>query len=136
MVAREGHGTHTSRMTPSSPAAFSTAFPAAIPTSTSFEIAGCRVTRTIGVVRGITVRSPNAIQGFTAGIKSIFGGEISEFTHVCEQTREQAFAQMVAHARALGANAVVGIRYDASTLANTTEVLCYGTAVTVVTETM
>ena len=111
-------------------------FPAAIPTSTSFDIAGCRVTRTIGVVRGITVRSPNAIQGLTAGIKSIFGGEISEFTSVCEQTRQQAFDQMVAHARALGANAVVGIRYDASTLANTTEVLCYGTAVTVVTETL
>lgn len=101
-------------------------------TSTTFEIAGYRVVQTLGLVRGITVRSPNAIQGFTANIRAIFGGEISEFTQVCEETREQAYGNMIAHAVAIGANAVVGVRYDASTLGQISEVLCYGTAVVVV----
>ncbi|MEY3143024.1 MAG: hypothetical protein RLY21_1517 [Planctomycetota bacterium] len=100
-------------------------------TSTTFEIAGYRVVQTLGLVRGITVRSPNVIQGFTASIRTVFGGEISEFTQVCEETREQAYNNMIAHALAMGANAVVGVRYDASTLGQTTEVLCYGTAVVV-----
>ena len=99
--------------------------------STSFDIADHRTTRTLGIVRGITVRSPNVFQGIAAGIQSIFGGEISEYTKVCEATREQAFTHMMAHAQQLGANAIVGVRYDASTLANTTEVLCYGTAVVI-----
>lgn len=100
-------------------------------TSTTFEIAGYRVVQTLGLVRGITVRSPNVIQGFTANIRTLFGGEISEFTQVCEETREQAYNNMIAHGLAMGANAIVGVRYDASTLAQTTEVLCYGTAVVV-----
>jgi uncharacterized protein YbjQ (UPF0145 family) len=100
-------------------------------TSTTFEIAGYRVVQTLGLVRGITVRSPNAIQGFTASIRAVFGGEIMEFTQVCEETREQAYGNMIAHAVAMGANAIVGVRYDASTLGQTTEVLCYGTAVVV-----
>lgn len=100
-------------------------------TSTTFEIAGYRTIQTLGLVRGITVRSPNVIQGFVANVRTVFGGEISEYTQVCEETRRKAYDEMVAHAVAMGANAIVGVRYDASTLAQTTEVLCYGTAVVV-----
>jgi uncharacterized protein YbjQ (UPF0145 family) len=101
-------------------------------TTTAFELPGYRVTRTLGVVRGIVVRSRSVIGNLGAGIQSFFGGNISIYTELCEQTREEAFRLMLAHASEQGANAVIGVRYDATELsAGITEVLCYGTAVTV-----
>lgn len=102
--------------------------------STTFDIPGYRITSHKGMVRGIIVRSPTIAQGILGGLKSIIGGRIGAYTEMCEQGCRHAYELMVAHAEELGANAVVGVRYDASDLgANTaaTEVLCYGTAVTV-----
>jgi uncharacterized protein YbjQ (UPF0145 family) len=102
--------------------------------STTFEIPGFRITSHKGLVRGIIVRSPTITQGILGGLKSIIGGRIGAYTEMCEQGRMHAYEAMVAHAEQLGANAIVGVRYDASDLgANlaATEVLCYGTAVTV-----
>jgi uncharacterized protein YbjQ (UPF0145 family) len=99
-------------------------------TTTTFELPGYRITKSFGVVRGIIVRSRSIIGNFGASIQSIFGGNISLYTSLCERTREEAFRQMLQHAGELGANAVVGVRYDATELApGITEVLCYGTAV-------
>lgn len=99
-------------------------------TTTAFDLPGYRVTRSFGVVRGIIVRSRSIIGNLGAGIQSIFGGNISIYTSLCERTREDAFQQMLAHAGQLGANAVIGVRYDATEIsAGVTEVLCYGTAV-------
>jgi uncharacterized protein YbjQ (UPF0145 family) len=85
------------------------------------------------MVRGIIVRSPTIAQGILGGLKSIIGGRIGAYTEMCEQGRQHAYDAMVAHAAELGANAIIGVRYDASDLGDsaTTEVLCYGTAVTV-----
>lgn len=100
--------------------------------TTGFEIAGCRVTRNLGVVRGITVRSRSVVGNFGAGIQAIFGGNISIYTELCEQARQEAFELMVRHAEASGANAIIGMRYDANEIAaGITEVLAYGTAVVV-----
>lgn len=100
--------------------------------TTAFEIAGCRVTRNLGVVRGITVRSRSVVGNFGAGIQAIFGGNISIYTELCEQARQEAFEIMVKHAEASGANAIIGMRYDANEIAaGITEVLAYGTAVVV-----
>ncbi len=102
--------------------------------STTFEIAGCRITRNLGVVRGITVRSPTISQGIMGGLKSIIGGRIGAYVEMCEQARQHAYDSMVEHACQLGANAIVGVRYDASDVGGqtaATEVLCYGTAVVV-----
>ncbi len=100
--------------------------------TTAFEIAGCRVTRNLGVVRGITVRSRSVVGNFGAGIQAIFGGNISIYTELCEQARQEAFEIMVQHAEASGANAIIGMRYDANEIAaGITEVLAYGTAVVV-----
>ena len=91
---------------------------------------GYRVTKSFGVVRGIIVRSRSVIGNFGASIQSIFGGNISLYTSLCERAREDAFNLMLQHAGELGANAVVGVRYDATEIApGITEVLCYGTAV-------
>ncbi len=91
---------------------------------------GYRVTRSFGVVRGIIVRSRSVVGNIGASIQSIFGGNISIYTSLCEQAREDAFQLMLAHAGEVGANAVIGVRYDATELApGITEVLCYGTAV-------
>ena len=99
-------------------------------TTTTFELPGYRVVRSFGVVRGIVVRSRSIIGNFGAHIQSLFGGNISIYTTLCERTREDAFNQMISHAGALGANAVVGVRYDATEIGpGITEVLCYGTAV-------
>src|SRR4051812_23402750 len=99
-------------------------------TTTAFELAGHRVVRSLGVVRGIVVRSRSIIGNFGAAIQSIFGGNISLYTSLCERARDDAFRQMLAHAAELGANAVVGVRYDANEVTpGITEVLCYGTAV-------
>ena len=101
-------------------------------TTTTFSIEGYRVTRSLGVVRGITVRSRSIVGTIGGSLQTIFGGNISLFTELCEKTREEAFEMMLRHATEMGANAVIGVRYDATELMQgVTEVLCYGTAVTV-----
>ena len=102
-------------------------------TTTAFELPGYRVVKSSGVVRGIVVRSRSLIGNIGAGIQSLFGGNITLYTSMCEQTRREAFDQMLEHAGQLGANAVIGVRYDATEIAQgITEVLCYGTAVQVI----
>lgn len=104
-----------------------------MPVSTTFTIEGYRIRQYLGVVRGIIVRSPTISQGILGGLKSIIGGNIGSYTEMCEQARQQAYDLLLQHARQLGANAVVGLRYDASEIGSArtsaTEVLCYGTAV-------
>jgi uncharacterized protein YbjQ (UPF0145 family) len=102
--------------------------------STTFDIPGYRVTAHTGMVRGLIVRSPTIAQGILGGLKSMIGGRIGAYTEMCEQGRQHAYDLMIAHATELGANAIIGVRYDASDLGanlSATEVLCYGTAVTV-----
>ncbi len=99
-------------------------------TTTTFELPGYRVVKAFGVVRGIVVRSRSVIGNLGASIQSLFGGNITLYTELCERARADAFDQMLTHAGQLGANAVVGVRYDANEItAGITEVLCYGTAV-------
>lgn len=101
-------------------------------TTTTFELPGYRVVKAHGVVRGIIVRSRSIIGNIGASIQSLFGGNISLYTELCEQARNEAFQLMLTHAGELGANAVIGVRYDATEVApGITEVLCYGTAVSV-----
>jgi uncharacterized protein YbjQ (UPF0145 family) len=101
-------------------------------TSTTFEIEGHRVTKHLGVVRGITVRSRSIFGTLGASLQTIIGGNITLFTELCEKTRREAFDMMVEHAEQIGANAVIGVRYDATEVMDgVTEVLCYGTAVIV-----
>jgi uncharacterized protein YbjQ (UPF0145 family) len=101
-------------------------------TTTTFTIEGYRVVKTFGVVRGIIVRSRSIFGTIGAGLQTLVGGNISIFSDLCEQTRRDALEQMLAHAGALGANAVIGLRYDATEIMQgVTEVLCYGTAVLV-----
>ena len=101
-------------------------------TSTSFNIEGYRTTRNLGVVRGIIVRSRSVVGNIGAALQTIVGGNITIYTQLCEKTRNDAFDLMMGHAAALGANAVVGVRYDATEIGQgVTEVLCYGTAVIV-----
>lgn len=101
-------------------------------TSTSFEIVGYRLTRSLGLVRGITVRSRSVVGTFGGALQTLFGGNISLFTELCEKAREEAFDMMLKHAEELGGNAVIGVRYDANELMQgVSEVLCYGTAVVV-----
>ena len=101
-------------------------------TTTAFTLDGYRTTRTLGVVRGIMVRSRSIFGTIGGSLQTLVGGNISLFTSLCEKTRNEAFELMLEHARELGANAVVGIRYDATEVMNgVTEVLCYGTAVVV-----
>src|SRR6187402_2956792 len=102
-------------------------------TTTTFELPGFRTTKSHGVVRGIVVRSRSVIGNIGAGIQSLFGGNITLYTDLCERAREDAFNLMLAHAGKVGANAVVGVRYDATEIGTgITEVICYGTAVQVV----
>jgi uncharacterized protein YbjQ (UPF0145 family) len=101
-------------------------------TTTSNALDGYRVLEIYGVVRGITVRSRSVFGTFGAKLQSILGGNISLLTELCERTRADAFGEMVAHAEALGANALVAVRYDATEImSGVSEVLCYGTAVRV-----
>jgi len=101
-------------------------------TSTAFDIHGQRVTRSLGVVRGITVRSRSIFGTLGGSLQTIIGGNITLFTELCEKTRAEAFELMLQHARQMGANAVIGVRYDATeVMGGVTEVLCYGTAVVV-----
>ena len=98
--------------------------------TTAFTIDGYRIVQNLGVVRGITVRSRSILGTVGAGIQTIFGGNISLLQELCEKTRSEAFAIMVQHAQEIGANAVIGMRYDANeVMQGVTEVLAYGTAV-------
>jgi len=99
-------------------------------TSTSFDVEGYKIARNLGIVRGITVRSRSVFGTLGASLQTIVGGNISLFTELCEKTRTEAFELMLQHAAQMGANGVVGIRYDATeVMQGVTEVLCYGTAV-------
>jgi uncharacterized protein YbjQ (UPF0145 family) len=101
-------------------------------TTTAFTIDGYRIVQTKGVVRGIIVRSRSIFGTIGGSLQTLVGGNITLFTDLCERTRADAFNQMLAHAQEVGANAVIGIRYDATEILNgVTEVLCYGTAVVV-----
>jgi len=101
-------------------------------TTTGFTLEGFRVKKTLGVVRGITVRSRSVFGTIGASLQTIVGGNITLFTELCEKARADAFQQMLQHAEELGANAVVGVRYDANeVMQGVTEVLCNGTAVVV-----
>jgi uncharacterized protein YbjQ (UPF0145 family) len=101
-------------------------------TTTAFMLDGYRIVETRGVVRGVIVRSRSVVGTLGATLQTLLGGNISLFTELCERTREDAFQLMLEHARQLGSNAVIGIRYDATeVMGGVTEVLCYGTAVVV-----
>jgi|SRR5258707_7543744 uncharacterized protein YbjQ (UPF0145 family) len=99
-------------------------------TTTQFELEGYKVVRTLGLVRGIIVRSRSIFGSIGAGLQTLVGGNITLLTELCEKTREDAYDLMLQHAAQLGANAVVGVRYDATEIMQgVTEVLAYGTAV-------
>lgn len=103
--------------------------------TTTLNIDGFRIAEYRGLVRGIVVRSPTIAQGFMGGMKNLFGGRIGAYARMCEQTRQEAYDMMLEHAYELEANAIVGVRYDASEVVSrgsATEVLCYGTAVRLV----
>ena len=101
-------------------------------TTTTFTIEGYRVVKQLGVVRGIIVRSRSLVGTLGGALQTLAGGNITLFTELCEKTREESFDMMVKHASDLGANAVIGVRYDATELMDgVAEVLCYGTAVVV-----
>ena len=100
--------------------------------TTAFVLEGFRVVRSLGVVRGITVRSRSILGTLGAALQTLAGGNITLLTELCEKTREEAFDLMVQHASAMGANAILGARYDATeVMSGVTEVLAYGTAVVV-----
>src|SRR5438128_1208155 len=95
--------------------------------TTAMDLGGYRIRRNLGVVRGITVRSRSVVGAFGAKLQTIFGGNISILTDLCESTRAEAFEIMVSHAADLGADGVIGVRYDATeVMQGVTEVLCYG----------
>ena len=99
--------------------------------STTFEIPGYRVVKSLGVVRGITVRTRSLPMTIIGGLRTLFGGRAGIFAQLCESAREEAFQLMQEHAAQLGANAVIGVRYDTGPMVGAAEVLCYGTAVVV-----
>lgn len=100
--------------------------------STSFEIPGYKIRKNLGLVRGVTVRSRSVIGNFAGGIQTLFGGNISIFTELCENARQEAYELMLQHADQMGATAIIGMRYDANDVMDgVTEVLAYGTAVVV-----
>ena len=102
-------------------------------TTVAFELPGHRVVKSLGVVRGITVRSRSLFGTIGATLQTIRGGNISLLTELCERSRAEAFELMKSHAASMGANAIVAVRYDATeVMQGVTEVLCYGTAVVVV----
>jgi uncharacterized protein YbjQ (UPF0145 family) len=99
-------------------------------TTTAFTLDGYRITKSYGIVRGITVRSRSIFGTIGGALQTLAGGNITLFTELCEKTRGEAFDMLLDHAAQLGANAVVGVRYDATEVMDgVTEVLCYGTAV-------
>jgi uncharacterized protein YbjQ (UPF0145 family) len=101
-------------------------------TTTTFEIPGFRITRSLGLVRGIVVRSRSVLGTLGASLQTLVGGDITLYTEMCEKTREDSFERMLQHAADFGADAIIGVRYDANDIMQgVTEVLCYGTAVMV-----
>ena len=100
--------------------------------TTTFNLEGFQVIKHLGVVRGITVRSRSIVGSFGASVQQVFGGNISIYTELCEQARQEAFELMIKHAQAMGANAIIGMRYDANEISDgVAEVLAYGTAVVI-----
>jgi len=100
--------------------------------TTAFGFDGCKVVRNLGVVRGVTVRSRSVVGNMVGGLQTLIGGNITIYTELCEHARQEAFDLMVQHAQALGANAIIGMRYDANdVMEGVTEVLAYGTAVVI-----
>ena len=100
--------------------------------TTAFELPDHKIVRTLGVVRGITVRSRSIVGNIGVGFQVLFGGNISLLQELCEQTRQESFVLMMQHAQQIGANAIIAMRYDANeVMAGVTEVLAYGTAVVV-----
>ena len=100
--------------------------------TTAFTLDGYRITKTLGLVRGIVVRSRSIFGTIGAGLETIVGGNITLLSELCDKTREQSYELMCAHADQMGANAMIGVRYDATeVMQSVTEVLCYGTAVVV-----
>jgi uncharacterized protein YbjQ (UPF0145 family) len=98
--------------------------------TTGNEVAGRSTVQYLGIVRGVVVRSTSVVSGITGGLKSLFGGNISEYETVCEEARRHAFERMVEHAKQMRADAIIGMRYDATEFVQgATEVLAYGTAV-------
>jgi uncharacterized protein YbjQ (UPF0145 family) len=100
--------------------------------STALTLPNFKIMQSLGVVRGITVRSRSIVGSFLGGLQTLFGGDITIYTSLCEQARAETYRQMLAHARRLGANAIIAMHYDATEIMpGLTEVLCYGTAVIV-----
>jgi uncharacterized protein YbjQ (UPF0145 family) len=100
--------------------------------TTAFELPGHRVVRNLGIVRGIVVRSRSIVGSLGAALQTLFGGNITLYTQLCERARDEAYELMLRHAREMGANAVIGVRYDATEIGpGVTEVLAYGTAVNI-----
>lgn len=98
--------------------------------TTSFGFEGFKINRYLGVVRGVTVRSRSVVGNFVGGLQTLVGGNITVYTELCEHARQEAYDLLVEHARQIGANAVIGMRYDANEVMDgVTEVLAYGTAV-------
>lgn len=99
-------------------------------TSTAFEIQGYTIVKNLGLIRGIIVRSRSIFGSIGAGLQTLVGGNITILTELCEKTRADAYMEMMVHAEVLGANAVIGIRYESTEImSGVTEVICYGTAV-------
>jgi uncharacterized protein YbjQ (UPF0145 family) len=100
--------------------------------TTAFELPGHRVVRNLGIVRGIVVRSRSIVGSLGAALQTLFGGNITLYTQLCQRARDEAYELMLRHAREMGANAVIGVRYDATEIGpGITEVLAYGTAVNI-----
>lgn len=100
--------------------------------TTAFDLPERKITKNLGLVRGVTVRSRSVFGSIGGSLQSLIGGNISLFTELCEKTRQESFDLMIKHAEEMGANAVIGVRYDANeVMSGITEVLCYGTAVVV-----
>ena len=100
--------------------------------STAFELPGYTVTKTLGVVRGITVRTRSLPMSILGGLRTLFGGRVGIFSQLCETAREESYQLMIAHAQALGANAIIGVRYDTGPMVGAAEVLCYGMTAVIV----
>jgi len=100
--------------------------------TTAFTLDGYRITKNLGMVRGIIVRSRSVFGTIGAGLQTLVGGDITLLSNLCEETRQHAYERMIQHAGEMGANAIIGVRYDATdVMQHVTEVLCYGTAVVV-----
>jgi len=104
----------------------------AIPVTTAFEIPGHRIEKNLGLTWGVLVRSVGFAKGFTGGFRALKAGEVPQYTDVVDQARREAIERLIAHAQSLGANAVIGVRFDSSDVAeNLAEILAYGTAVVI-----